>query len=75
MCGFIYPCLKCSEILVPFLDTITSANLRPEESSYLLSPSGLFVLQLLADLHKVLVASYLRKVDEDENGTFICEAY
>ena len=75
MCGFIYASLQCSEILVPFLDTITSAHLKPEESSYLLRPPGLLVLQLLADIHKVLVASYLRKVDEDEDGTLICEAY
>ena len=75
MCSFLDSCLKCSNIIVPFLDTLTTAKLRLEQSSYLLSPSSLYVLELLADLQKVFVSNYLRKLDKDEEDVLICEAY
>ena len=75
MCGFLDSCVRCSDILIPFLDTITSAKLKPEQSAYLLSPTGLYVLELLADLHPILVWNYLRKVIKDEEDVLICEAY
>ena len=40
MCGFISACQRCSQILVPFLDTVVHTKLRPEESAFLLSPKG-----------------------------------
>ena len=75
MCSFLDSCLRCSTILVPLLDTIASAKLKPEQSAFLMSPNGLFVLQLLADLQPVLVRKYLKKVDKDENDVLICEAF
>lgn len=75
MCSFLDSCVKCSDIVIPLHDTITTANLRPEQSSYLLSPPGLYTLQLLSDLHKPLVQHYLRQVDKDQDDVLICEVY
>ena len=43
-----------------------------QQTNHFLS-SGLFLLQLMADLHPVLVSSYLRQVDKDEGEILICE--
>ena len=73
MSGFLDGCKQASSILVPFLDTIIAGNIRQEEAAYILSPKGLFVLQLFADLHPIFADQYLHCVDTDK--VLSCEVY
>ena len=72
MCGFLDGCKQCSSILVPFMDTLVTGNIRTEETLYLLTPVGIFILQFLADLHHVFMNQYLHKTDSDH--LLVCEA-
>lgn len=38
--GFLDACIKASSILVPFLDTIISGNIRPDKTKYTANPKG-----------------------------------
>ena len=40
MAGFLDACIEAFSILVPFLDTIISGNIRPDETKYIASPEG-----------------------------------
>lgn len=73
MAGFLDACLQSSKIIVPFLDTVISAGIRPDEVSYLSSPKGLCMLQLFADIHQVFANEYLHNVDSDK--VLVCETY
>ena len=72
MYSFFGSCVKCSKIIIHLFDTITSANLKPEQSSFLMS---LYVLQVLSDLHKPLGECYLREVDKDQDDVLICYVF
>ena len=63
MGGFLDGCKQCSAILVPFMDTLVTGNIRSEETLFLLSPMGIFLLQLMADLHPLFMDRYLHKTD------------
>ena len=64
MGGFFNSCNQCSDILVPFMDTLVTGNIRSEETPFLLSPMGIFLPQLMADLH-LFMDDYLHKTDSD----------
>ena len=40
MAGFLDACMQASKIIVPFLDTIISSSIRPDETKYIASPKG-----------------------------------
>ena len=40
MAGFLDACMQASKIIVPFLDTIISSSIRPDETKYNASPKG-----------------------------------
>ena len=40
MAGFLDACIKASSILVPFVDTIISGSIRPDEIKYITSLRG-----------------------------------
>ena len=61
MAGFLDGCKQSSSILVPFLDTLINGKIRDEETAVILSPKGLFTLELFADLHPVFPNQYLRR--------------
>ena len=69
--GFLDACIQASSIVVPFLDTLVTAEIRDEESKYILSPKGIYLLQLFADLHPIFAYSYLHRVDSDH--ILLCE--
>ena len=73
MLGFVDICNQGSSILVPFIDTRIGGKIREEERVILLSPEGLFTLELFADLHSVLANQYLHVVDSDK--ILSCEVY
>ena len=57
MSWFLDACKQTSNILSPFLDTLVTGNIRPEETS--------FFLRLMADIHPISANQYLHKVDSD----------
>ena len=65
MAGFLDGCLQSSNVLVPLMDTLVSGGIRSEETAFLLSPRGMFLLQLMADIHPVFADRYLHKTDSD----------
>ena len=65
MGGFLDGCKQCSDILVPFMDMLVTGNIRSEETLSLLSPMGIFLIQLIADLHPLFMDHYLHKTDSD----------
>ena len=71
MAGFIDACVQASEILIPFLDTLVAGNIRPDETKFIASPKGVYLIQLSADLHCIFTDSYLHCVDSD--SVLICE--
>ena len=71
MYGFLDGCRQCSDILIPFMDTLVTGNIRNEETLVLLSPIGIFLLQLMADLHPIFMNKYLHKTDSDH--VLVCE--
>ena len=73
MAGFLDACKQSSSILVPFLDTLITGNIRDEETAIILSPKGLFTLELFADLHSVFSNQYLHCVDSDK--ILSCEVF
>jgi hypothetical protein len=40
MGGFLDACRQSSRIVIPFLDTLVTAKIRPDETAYLMSPKG-----------------------------------
>ena len=50
MAGFMDACVQASEILIPFLDTLVAGNIRPDETKFIASPKGVYLIQLFADL-------------------------
>ena len=73
MAGFLDGCNQASGILVPFIDTLIGGKIREEESAIILSPKGLFTLELFADLYPVFANQYLHVVDSDK--ILGCEVY
>ena len=65
MAGFLDGCLQCSDILISLMDTLVTGSIRDEETSFLMSPKGIFLLQLMADIHPVFANKYLHKTDSD----------
>ena len=53
-------------ILFLICDLLLTANIKKEEAAYFLSPTCMILLHLMADLEKVFMAKYLRKLDKDE---------
>ena len=50
MRGFFDGCKQYSDIVVSFMDMLVPGNIRSEETLFLLSPKGIFLVQLMADL-------------------------
>ena len=73
MAGFLDACIQASSIIVPFLDTIVTGNIREEEMMFVASPNRVFLLQIYADLHPVFAGKYLRYIDKDD--ILVCEVY
>ena len=73
MAGFMDACVQASEILIPFLDTLVAGNIRPDETKFIASPKGVYLIQLFADLQCIFTDSYLHHVDSD--SVLICETY
>ena len=71
MGGFLDGCKKCSNILASFMDTLVTGNIRTEETLFLLSPMGIFLLQLMSDLSPIFMDKYLHKTDSD--FILVCE--
>ena len=44
MAGFLDVCQKTSNIIIPFIDTLIGANIRPDEAKFLTSPKGKHVV-------------------------------
>ena len=66
MSGLMDACVQSSKILVPHLDTIIiTMKIHPEETSFIGSAKGVYMLQLFADINKVFTNEYLDKVDSD----------
>ena len=40
MAGFLDACMQASKVIVPFLDTIISSGIHPDEIKYIASPKG-----------------------------------
>ena len=40
MAGFLDACIQASNIIVPFLDTVISGSIWPDETKFLTSPKG-----------------------------------
>lgn len=51
--------------LLPFMDALVTGNIRSEETLFLLSPLGIFLLQAMADLHPLFMDHYDQKSDSD----------
>ena len=73
MAGFLDGCKQFSSILVPFIDTLIVGEVREEESAILLTPKGLFTLELFAYLHPVFANQYLHVVNSDK--ILSCEVF
>ena len=73
MAGFTDACVQASEILIPFLDTPVAGNIRPDETKFIASPKGVYLIQLFADLQCIFTDSYLHRVNSD--SVLICETY
>ena len=73
MAGFLDTCTKASSIILPFLDTFVTGQISEDEIKYLASPTGIYLLQLFADLHPVFADSYLHHVDSDD--ILVCKVY
>ena len=56
-----------------FLDTLVAGKIRPDETAFLASPKGVYLMLLFADLHTVFANKFLHCVDNDT--MLICEAY
>ena len=52
--------------LLPLCDVMASCNVKPDERDYLMSPNGMILLHLLADLETAFVPKFLRKLDGDK---------
>ena len=74
MSGFMDACHKCSEIIVPLLDTIITSQIRPDETLFIGSAKGVYLLQLFNDIHDLFTNKYLHKVDSESN-VLSCEGY
>ena len=59
MAGFLDACVQSSHIIVPFLDALVNSKIREDETKFIASPKGVFLLQLFADLHPVFANRYL----------------
>ena len=66
MVGFMDACSRASQIIVSFLDTIVTGGIRNEETNFVASSKGLYLLKLFIDLHFVFTKNYLHCVDSDK---------
>ena len=73
MAGFLDACIQAFSIIVPFLDTIVTGNIREEEMMFVASPKRVFLLQIYTDLHPVFAGKYLSYIDKDD--ILVCEVY
>ena len=58
--SYILTCNHTVVNLVPLCDVITTANLKPEENTAFMSPKGMIILHLLADLESVFLKYFLK---------------
>ena len=61
------------EHLFPLCDTLASCDIRKENRDYFMSPTGMIILHMMADLENVFVPQLLRKLDRDQS--LIIEVY
>ena len=73
MAGFMDACVQASEILILFLDTLVADNIRPNETKFIASPKGAYLILLFANLQCIFPDSYFHGVDSD--SVLICETY
>ena len=50
-------------LLVPLCDALATANIKKEERSLFMSPKGMILVHLLADLKKIFFNNYLKILD------------
>ena len=48
-----------------YSDTLVIGNIKPEETTFLMSPEGIYPLQLTSDLYPIFAKKYLHRVDSD----------
>ena len=53
--------------LVPLCDVIATANLKPVENAAFISPTGMIILHLLADLESDFLKYFLKVLDKDNS--------
>jgi len=58
-------CEQVIKILVAVCDVLATADIKKEERSYFMSPKGIIMMHLLADLEPVFIKDYFRKLDVD----------
>lgn len=73
MADFLDVCTKASIIILSFLDILVIGQIHEDETKYLASPAGIYLLELFADLYPVFADGYLYHVDGD--GILVCEMY
>ena len=50
-------------LLVPLCDVLATANIKGEERSLFMSPEGMILVHLLADLKNIFFKNYLKILD------------
>ena len=60
--GFLDGCRQNFVILTPFLGTLVTANIRPEKTSFLMSPKEIYLVQLIADLQPIFANKHCTKM-------------
>ena len=50
-------------LLVPLCDVLATANIKEEERSLFMSPEGMILVHLLADLKNIFFKNYLKILD------------
>ena len=60
-------CIQVVNMIVPFSDVLTTADIRVEERDTFLSPKSLCILHLLADLEPIFQKDYLKILDLDDS--------
>ena len=53
--------------LFPLCDVLATCDIKVDDRDYFMSPKGLILVHLLADLEQVFVPQLLRKVDRDQS--------
>ena len=58
---------RSTELLVPLSDVLASCNIKKEEATYFMSPKCLGIMHTLADVEKVFMKGFIRRLDGDNS--------